>query len=63
MTYGTSGACWWVMCSKSSGGAWPAARDGGGRDDAFVFPARGQRTWMEGARISIMEVWGCDSST
>jgi hypothetical protein len=63
MTYGTSGACWWVMCSRNSGGAWLATRIGGGRDGVLVFPARGRRTRMDKAHISIMEVWGFDCST
>jgi hypothetical protein len=63
MIYGASSVCWWVMCSRSSGGAWPATRDGGGRGGASVFPPRGRRTWTEEARISIMGVWGCVSRT
>jgi hypothetical protein len=63
MIYGASSVCWWVMCLRSSGGAWPATRDGGGRGGASAFPARGRRTWIEEARMSIVGVWGCVSRT
>jgi hypothetical protein len=42
MAYGTGGACWWVMCLRNSGGAWPAARSGGGRGGVLTFAARGR---------------------
>jgi hypothetical protein len=63
MIYGASGACWWVMCSRSSGGAWPAARKGGGRGGMLLFPARGQRTWTDETRMSTVGMWGGDCST
>jgi hypothetical protein len=63
MTYGTSGACWWVMCSRNSGGARPAARNGGGRGGVLLFVARGQRTWTDETRMSTVGMWGCDCST
>jgi hypothetical protein len=47
------------MCSKSSSGARPAARNGGGRGSASSFPARGQRTWGNKARVSTGGVRGC----
>jgi hypothetical protein len=48
-----------VMCSRSSGGTRPAMRDGGGRGGASSFPARGQRTWGNKARVSTGGVRGC----
>jgi hypothetical protein len=63
MIYGASRVCWWVMCSRSSGGASPATRDGGGRGGASSFPVRGRRTWMDKARISFVRVRGCYCST
>jgi hypothetical protein len=41
----------------------PTTMDGGGRDGVLVFPARGRRTWMEKARISIVGVRGCYCNT
>jgi hypothetical protein len=43
--------------SKVDGKEW------GGREGASMFPARGRRTWRNGARMSIVESWGCYSRT
>jgi hypothetical protein len=51
------------MCTRRSGGAWPAVRGGGGRGGALVFPVRGQRTWTDKACMSIVGMWGCDYRT
>jgi hypothetical protein len=51
------------MCSRSSGGAWPAMMDGGGRDGAHMFPVRGRRAGTEGAHMSFTGVRGCFSRT
>jgi hypothetical protein len=48
-----------VMCSKSSSGARPATRDGGGRGSVSLFLTRGQQTWGNKARVSTGGVWGC----
>jgi hypothetical protein len=53
----------WVMCTRTSDGAWSAMMDGGGRDGAVVFPVRGRRTGVNKARRSITGVWGCVSRT
>jgi hypothetical protein len=53
----------WVMCTRTSDEACPATMDGGGRDGAAAFSARGQRTGMNKARRSITGVWGCISRT
>jgi hypothetical protein len=44
---------------RSSGGAWPATMDGGGRDGMLMFLVRGRLTGMDKARISIVVVRGC----
>jgi hypothetical protein len=63
MIYGTSGACWWVMCSRSSGGAWPAARNGSGRGGVLLFPVRDRRTWTDEMCMSTVGMWGSNCST
>jgi hypothetical protein len=62
-TYRTGCTCRWVVGTKGSGGARSTVRNGGGRDGVSVFPARGRRTWRDGARTSIVESWGCYSRT
>jgi hypothetical protein len=63
MAYRSYWSRWLVMCSRSSGGAWLATMDGGGRDGVYVFPARGRRTGTEGVRMSFAGVRGCFSRT
>jgi hypothetical protein len=63
MTYRMGCTCRWVVSTKGSGGARSTARNGGGRDGASVFPARGRRTWRNGACTSNVELWGCYSCT
>jgi hypothetical protein len=58
-----------LLCSRvgdvhrTSDGAGPTKRDGGGRGGASVFPARGWRTWIDRARMSTVGMWRCDCST
>jgi hypothetical protein len=46
----------WLMCTRTSDGAWSAMMDGGSGDSAAVFPARCRRTGVNKARRSITGV-------